>query len=171
MARKQPAAAPAKITKRTATTTPAAVERQLKRLADVEDEDQAAWHEPAAAAAAEYAAAQDAWERAIREAPNRTARRKVGKPPTLKLPEHPDFNKRTSDAIRGPVFGRFVVTGAAGQELAHDCYHATEACGVDAANPRTFVHYRDELAMAYPDAELHPACFDASRAAAAGHDG
>lgn len=165
MARKQPAAKPATTT-RTRSSSPAAIERQRKRLADIEDPDEAAWHDPAREAARAYQAELGEWQAAMAAAPNRAARRKLGRGPTLQLPPHPDFSARSSAAVRGPIFGRFVVTGGAGQEIAHDAYHATEACGVDEANPRTFVHYRDELATAYPEAELHAACFDAARAAA-----
>jgi hypothetical protein len=155
--------------------TAAAINKQRDRIdATTEDPDEEAWHAPARERYAEYQAELEAWQRAMDEAPNRAARRKLGPGPRLQLPPQPDFNARKSPAIAGPVFGRFVVTDTTGDQdgIAHDVYRATEACGIDAANPRTFVHYAGELAMAYPDAELHEACFsaDTSRATAATRD-
>jgi hypothetical protein len=150
------------VTRRRIQATAEAIDRQRRRIAEHgEDPDEEAWHRPARERYADWQAEREAWDRATAEAPNRTARRKLGKPPRLELPALPDFNAQRAPAIKGDIYGRYVVTGsaAAGDELAHDCYSATEACGVDAANPRTFVHFAGELAAAYPDAELHEACF------------
>lgn len=149
----------------TRTTSPTAAElaRAQKRLAHIEDPEQAEWHAAATETIDAHNAELDAWEAHIAQATNRGERRAAGKRPHLQLPRLPDFEKGASAAARlaGPIFGRFVVTGSSPENptdgTIHDVTAATTECRVG-ETPRTFVHFRDEVVAAFPDAQPCPRC-------------
>ena len=149
-------------TRQTAPTA-AQLAKAQKRLAHLEDPDQAEWHSAALEASTAYDEELEAWETRIGQAANRSERRRAGRRPHLRLPALPDFEKGATAAARkaGPIFGRFVVTGASPEQptggTIHDVTAATDECRVG-ETPRTFVHFRDEVAPAFPDAEPCPHC-------------
>lgn len=148
---------------RTTAPTAAQLAKAQKRLAHLEDPEQAEWHGAATAAIDAYNAELEEWEARTSKARNRAERRQAGRRPRLQLPPLPDFEKGASKAARatGPIFGRFVVTGTSPEQPAagtiHDVTAATDECRVG-ETPRTFVHFRDEVAAAFPDAEACPRC-------------
>lgn len=148
---------------RTTAPTAAQLARAQKRLEHLEDPEQAEWHGAATAAIDAYNAELEEWEARTSRARNRAERRQAGRRPRLQLPPLPDFGKAATPAARatGPIFGRFVVVGASPDQPAggtiHDVTAATEECRIG-DTPRTFVHFRDEVAPAFPDAEPCPRC-------------
>lgn len=150
------------MTTRTTTATPAEIARARKRLEHLEDPDEQAWQGAARARLEEYDGERAAWEAAMSKARNRAERRAVGPPPRFDLPRLPDFAEKASPAAKatGELFGRFLVHPDTEDQTAgtiHDVQTATEACDIG-RTPRTFVHFRDEVAAAFPNAEPCPSC-------------
>ena len=154
---------------RTTAPTAAQLEKARRKLEHLEDPAEAEWQAAAAETMQAHEERTSEWEARMAAATNRAERRAAGPRPHLRLPALPDFEKAASPAARrsGPIFGRFVVTGASPESetggTIHDVTTATEECRIG-DTPRTFVHFRDEIAPAFPDAEPCPRC----TAAAAG---
>ena len=132
-------------TRRTA-PTPAQLARARKRLEHLEDPAELDWQRAASAALRDHEAEAEAHERQLRQARNRTERRAIGPRPRLRLPALPDFEKGASAAARrtGPIFGRFIVTGASPEHpeggTIHDVTTATDECRIGRASCRERVY-------------------------------